>query len=206
MNEWQQRVIALAGMSLSAMAVQKLARSGELYPESITNTLVHSLLQQNPDNIEDIYGGLENIQPGIQAFIRQAGNNKNKDLEVTRYLVGLIHLSRRLLKQPDVLNLLGERIAQVKRQKEEFEFEDYRVQQSFAGIYRELISPLGQPIRINGNPEFLKRDSNQDHIRTLLLAGIRSAVLWQQVGGKRRHFVFSRKKMLDTAQQLLHVA
>ncbi|MGO1328069.1 MAG: DUF489 family protein, partial [Idiomarina loihiensis] len=119
MNEWQQRVIALAGMSLSAMAVQKLARSGELYPESISNTLVHSLLQQNPDNIEDIYGGLDNIKPGIQAFIRQAGSNKNKDIEVTRYLIGLIHLSRRLLKQPDILNLLGERITQVKRQKEE---------------------------------------------------------------------------------------
>ncbi|MDV6326962.1 high frequency lysogenization protein HflD [Idiomarina sp. PL1-037] len=206
MNEWQQRVIALAGMSLSAMAVQKLARSGELYPESITDTLVHSLLQQNPNNIEDVYGGLDNIQPGIQAFIRQAGNNKSKDIEVTRYLVGLIHLSRRLLRQPEILDSLGEQIAQVKRQKEEFEFESQRVQQSLAGIYRELISPLGQPIRINGNPEFLKRDSNQHHIRTLLLAGIRSAVLWQQVGGKRRHFVFSRKKMLDTAQQLLHVA
>lgn len=206
MNEWQQRVIALAGMSLSAVAVQKLARSGELYPESITNTLVHSLLQQNPENTEDIYGGLSNLEPGIQAFIRQAGSNKNKDIEVTRYLIGLIHLSRRLSSQPEILNLLGERITQVKRQKEEFEFENYRIQQSLAGIYRELISPLGQPIRINGNPEFLKRDSNQHHIRTLLLAGIRSAVLWQQVGGKRRHFVFSRKKMLDTAQQLLHVA
>lgn len=44
MNEWQQRVIALAGMSLSAVAVQKLARSGELYPESITRTLMYSLL------------------------------------------------------------------------------------------------------------------------------------------------------------------
>lgn len=206
MNDWQQRVIALAGMSLSAVAVQKLARSGELYPESVSQTLIHSLLQQNPDRIESVYGTLNDITPGLQAFIRQVGNNKNKDIEVTRYLVGLIHLSRRLLKQPKTLNTLGERIAQVKRQKEEFGFENYRIQESLAGIYRELISPLGQPIRINGNPAFLKRDANQHHIRALLLAGIRSAVLWQQVGGKRRHFVLSRKTMLDTAQQLLSIA
>ena len=38
MNDWQQRVITLAGMSLSAAAVQKIARSGGLYPESITDT------------------------------------------------------------------------------------------------------------------------------------------------------------------------
>jgi high frequency lysogenization protein len=52
----------------------------------------------------------------------------------------------------------------------------------------------------------LKSDANQHHIRALLLAGLRSALLWNQVGGKRRHFIFSRKQMLKAAQQLLQIA
>ena len=206
MNDWQQRVIALAGMSLSAAAVQKIARSGSLYPESITDTLVHSVLQQSPDSIEQVYGGLVNLQPGLQTLVRQIGSSSQKDVEVTRYLIGMLHLSRRLLKEPKVLDELGQRISQIKRQKEEFGFEQYRILESMAGVYRELISPLGQPIRINGKPEVLKSDANQHHIRALLLAGLRSAILWNQVGGKRRHFIFSRKQMLKAAQQLLQIA
>ena len=189
MNDWQQRVIALAGMSLSAAAVQKIARSGSLYPESITDTLVHSVLQQSPDSIEQVYGGLVNLQPGLQTFVRQIGSSSQKDVEVTRYLIGMLHLSRRLLKEPKVLDELGQRISQIKRQKEEFGFEQYRILESMAG-----------------KPEVLKSDANQHHIRALLLAGLRSAILWNQVGGKRRHFIFSRKQMLKAAQQLLQIA
>lgn len=205
MNDWQQRVTALAGMSLSAAAVQKLARSGNLYPESITDTLVYSVLQQSPSSIEEVYGGIPNIQPGLQTLARQIGNTSQKDVEVTRYLIGMLHLSRRLLKEPKTLDELGQRVSQIKRQKEEFDFDQHRILESMAGVYRELISPLGQPIKINGKPEVLKSDANQHRIRALLLAGVRSAILWNQVGGKRRHFVFSRKQMLKAAQQLLQI-
>ena len=206
MNDWQQRITALAGMALSAAAVQQLARSGEVLHDTVTDTLVGSTLNLAPDSTLAVYGSLESLRPGLQTLVQQMGNSRQKDLELTRYMVGMIHLSRRLLAKDAAMNTLGQRLEQVNRQYNEFGFERYRVLQSLAGIYRELISPLGQPIRINGNPTHLKSDANQHHIRALLLAGVRSAVLWQQVGGKRRHFLFSRKRMLDTAQQLLRSA
>ncbi|GAM56239.1 hypothetical protein JCM19232_5254 [Vibrio ishigakensis] len=49
----------------------------------------------------------------------------------------------------------------------------------------------------------LQQTGVQAKVRALLLAGIRSAVLWRQVGGKRRHLIFSRKKMVEQAEILL---
>lgn len=206
MNDWQQRVLALSGMALSAAAVQQLARSGQVLHDTVTDTLINSVLNLEPESTLAVYGSLEAMRPGFNTLLQQMGNGTQKDLELTRYMVGMIHLSRRLLNNKKALAELGRQLEQVSRQYHEFGFERYRILQSLASIYRELISPLGQPIRINGNPTHLKNEANQHHIRALLLAGVRSAVLWQQVGGKRRHFLFSRKRMLDTAKQLLQSA
>jgi high frequency lysogenization protein len=36
------------------------------------------------------------------------------------------------------------------------------------------------------------------------LSGLRSAVLWDQLGGGRLELMFGRRKILDQAQELLH--
>jgi len=40
-------------------------------------------------------------------------------------------------------------------------------------------------------------------IRTLLLAGIRAAVLWRQMGGNRWQLLFSRKDIINDAKMLI---
>jgi high frequency lysogenization protein len=42
-----------------------------------------------------------------------------------------------------------------------------------------------------------------DWVRTLLLAGLRSAVLWRQLGGGRFDLMFGRKKIMREAEALL---
>ena len=42
-----------------------------------------------------------------------------------------------------------------------------------------------------------------NRVRTLLLAGIRSATLWRQVGGHRWQLLFQRKKLLDATRAVL---
>jgi CII-binding regulator of phage lambda lysogenization HflD len=41
-----------------------------------------------------------------------------------------------------------------------------------------------------------------DIVRSLLLAGIRSAYLWRQLGGRRWKLAFQRQSMLRSAQEL----
>lgn len=130
-------------------------------------------------------------------------SQKKKDPEFTRYIVSLLNLERRLAKQSDVLNTLGQRIEQTNRQLSHYEITSDTLLASFASIYSDVISPIGSKIQISGEPEILKQSINQHKIRSLLLAGIRAAVLWRQVGGKRRKILFARSKIVECAEQLL---
>ena len=73
-----------------------------------------------------------------------------------------------------------------------------------AQLYTETISQLTPRIVVNGRPQYLKMERVVNWVRSLLLAGLRSAVLWDQLGGGRMELMFGRRKMLDQAQQLLH--
>jgi len=72
-----------------------------------------------------------------------------------------------------------------------------------ASLYTKTISTLSPRIVINGRPQYLQIDRTVNWIRTLLFAGLRSAVLWKQLGGGRFNLMFGRKKMLEQAQTLL---
>ena len=101
------------------------------------------------------------------------------------------------------MNALGDRITQSQRQLAHYEITSDTLISSLASIYSDLISPLGTPIQVAGEPAILKQTVNQHRIRALLLAGIRSSVLWRQVGGNRRSILFSRSKVVECAEQLL---
>ena len=73
---------------------------------------------------------------------------------------------------------------------------------NLASIYSDIISPLGNKIHVLGMQDYLVRPDIQHKIRAALLAGIRAGILWQQVGGNRWQFLFSRRKLLRQVQQL----
>lgn len=54
-----------------------------------------------------------------------------------------------------------------------------------------MISPLGPRIQVTGSPAVLQSPQVQAKVRATLLAGIRAAVLWHQVGGGRLQLMFS---------------
>ncbi len=204
----KDQTITFAAMCQVANQVQNVSRKGQINDEEFS-ILLNSIMQTSPENTLAVYGGdLANIKQGLQLLIShlgdsKSGKNKVKDPEFTRYIISLINLERRLAKQPKQLALLGERIEANKRQLEHYTLTSEPLIASFASIYSDIISPLGNRIQVTGEPEFLKQTVNQYRIRALLLAGIRAAVLWRQVGGKRRTILFSRNKLVNTAKQLL---
>ncbi len=194
--------MAFAGILQAIAQVQRVARHGQGDSEALAACL-NTVLVTNPDNTSDVYADKELLKNGYQLIINQLGDDKRKDVEITRYLIGILALERKLTRSSSALGMLAERINQVHRQLHHFEITDDQVVANFAGIYSDIISELGPKIQISGNPEFLKQPQVQQRIRALLLAAMRSAVLWRQLGGKRRHLVFSRKAIVDTAQKNL---
>ncbi len=202
MNE---QTVTFAAICQIASAVQTLSRTGQFDDEKLAS-LLRGITITSPENTLAVYGGdISNLKDGLSVLVNHLGDqNKQKDPELTRYIVSLLNLERRLSKSKNQLNELGNRIEQSKRQQEHYDIISETMLNSFASIYSDLISPLGARIQVAGDPAILKQEINQHKIRSLLLAGIRSSVLWRQVGGKRRNILFARSKILKCAQNLLN--
>ncbi|MCB2381110.1 high frequency lysogenization protein HflD [Shewanella sp. SR1] len=196
------RTMAFAGILQAIAQVQHLARHGELDNAELAASL-NTILVTNPDNTPDVYQDKIVLQKGYKLILNQLGDSSQKDVEITRYLVGVLALERKLVRSNSGLGMLAERINQVNRQLHHFAITDEQVIANLASIYSDIISNLGPKIQISGNPVCLQRPIVQQKIRALLLAAMRSAVLWRQLGGKRRHLVFARKAIVDTAKKSL---
>jgi high frequency lysogenization protein len=201
----QSRCIAFAGMCQAAYLVDKLSTTGSCPDHSAFQASLHSIMRTESDTPIAVFGGYSSLKTGFNSMLEQLSNNNNmRNMQVTKYVIGMIMLEKKLRRNPGTLNLLGERINQVQRQLAHFEIDDHSVLSNLDAIYRELISPLGPRIQVNGDPSCLQQTQTQHKIRALLLAGVRATVLWRQLGGKRRQLVFSRKAMAHQAKQDLH--
>lgn len=134
------RAMALAACAQAVSLVQKIARQGSCDMDDFY-AVVKGVLVTNPQVPADVYAG-GNLDTGYRLVIELLGDTSSrKDPELTRYLIGLLALERRLAKRRDVLALMGERIEQVKRQVSHYGIEDEKVLNNLADIYVELISP-----------------------------------------------------------------
>jgi high frequency lysogenization protein len=55
---------------------------------------------------------------------------------------------------------------------------------------------------VSGEQRHLSEQRNSDRIRALLLAGVRSALLWRQAGGVRWKLFFIRSSLQREARRL----
>jgi len=204
MNSISEQTLTLAAVCQVAYWVQKISRSGQVDEQEL-DILLNSVMNTSPENTMAVYGDeVSHLKTGLTTLIKHLGNQSTeKDPEITRYVVSLLGLERRLSKHSDKMNTLGERITQSQRQLAHYDITSETLISSLASIYSDIISPLGTPIQVAGEPAILKQTVNQHKIRALLLAGIRSSVLWRQVGGKRRNILFARSKIVECAEQLL---
>ncbi len=103
-------------------------------------------------------------------------------------------LERKLSGRRDAMSQLGDRIQMIERQHDHFDLFDDQMISNLASIYLDVIRPIGPRIQVTGTRAVLQQTANQHKVRALLQSGIRCAVLWRQVGGRRRHLIFGRKR------------
>ncbi|EIV1854118.1 high frequency lysogenization protein HflD [Vibrio vulnificus] len=200
-NTLYDRTIAFAGMCQAVALVQQIARNGHCDQDAF-ETSIKAILNTNPANTLDVFGNESQLKLGLECLVKGIDSTPTGS-EVTRYLISLMALERKLMGRNDAMSQLGDRIQMVQRQTEHYDLFEEQMISNVASIYLDVISPIGPRIQVTGTPTVLQQTSNQHKVRALLLSGIRSAVLWRQVGGRRRHLIFGRKKMVEQAQILL---
>ncbi|QMV61086.1 high frequency lysogenization protein HflD [Pseudomonas berkeleyensis] len=203
MSPLQEQLVALGAVFEAAVLADKIARTG-LVSEASMSCMLGSLLVRDPKSTLDVYGGDDlNLRDGYRALISSLERNPSAlQREPLRYSLAMIGLERQLDKRGDMLETMGNRLDQIQQQVEHFGLVHDNVIAACGGLYQDTISTFRQRIQVQGDMRFLQQPSNAAKIRALLLAGIRSARLWRQLGGHRWQLVFSRGKLLKELYEL----
>jgi high frequency lysogenization protein len=202
-DRFYQSNIALAGVCQAAALVKQIARSNE-FDKAALETSLNSIAITNPQDTEQVFGDVSQLTLGYQTILAQLGNQAQiKDVEVTRYIANLMAIERKLSGNKKAMAALGERISNIQRQQAHLDITDSQMLKNLDSVYTDVVSPIGRKIQVAGDPKILKRPDNQQRVRAALLAGVRAAVLWRQLGGKRRHILFSRQQIVDSATHTL---
>ncbi len=205
----QNRAIALAAIFQCVDGVNQIANTGQI-DEALYSTCINSILVDDADTAADLYGGsLENLKVGLTSMLYQLGSGqttpdgKAKDMEATRYSLGLLHLEKKLNNNPEVFRQVIEGIKETQKKLEFFDKDHENITASLADIYANTISTIGPKLMVKGDQAHLANPKNAANIRALLLAGIRAALLWRQAGGNRWKLLLERGKLQKQADTFL---
>lgn len=192
----RDQAIALAGVFHCAELVDKLANEGSI-SELQLGLAMTALLNQNPQSVMGLYGDLDNVELGLNSLRDAIEQNTKSTTDVMRYVIGIMYLARKLTSDKKRLSIIGDGIESACRQAQIFTPMHDNVLANIASLYSNTISTLPSRIQVRGNPLYLKQTTVAQRTRCLLFSGIRSAFLWHQVGGKRRHLLWQRKYLLS---------
>ncbi|VAW62223.1 High frequency lysogenization protein HflD [hydrothermal vent metagenome] len=200
----KDKTLALAGIYQSVALVQELARKGSVADAQLA-PLLETLFRFDANSVEAVYGDIPSIKKGLNTLKGQLSGERSSDnMEITRYVIGLLHLEKQLYKSPNMMDKLSDDLQKTQSKMEYFDVSHENIIASLADIYQQDISPLGAKIMVQGEETYLSQQSNANKIRALLFAGVRSAVLWRQCGGGKIQLLFSRKKYINCADELLN--
>ena len=202
MKSERERCIALAGVFQAAELASQVAHRG-MADSDATEASIHSLFQIDADSVESVYNGLSGVAVGLRIVAQQLQGTSSRKIETTRYVVSLLHLERKLERNSAMLEKISSGINTSSARLVHYSLLHPNILAGIAEIYSETISTLKPRIMVQGDPLHLKNPENINKIRSLLLAGIRSAMLWRQCGGSRLKLLLGRNRLIQTTQVLM---
>jgi high frequency lysogenization protein len=198
-----QITIALAGLFQAVALVRELTQTGRLQ-ESAFQASIFSIFQIDAKDVTAVYGDIKQLKLGLQKIVETLDGTHPVDRLQHRYLLSIIHLQKKLMRAPKLLNQVTGRLIQTKKQADYFSLTHPTVIANLADIYLNTVSSFRFRIMILGNQRVMHVKENLEKVRALLLAGVRATVLWRQMGGSRLQLLFARAKIRATAEHLLN--
>ncbi len=198
----EQQTIALAGVAQAARLVDQISKTGS-YPIEFLSPSIHSLFAFDADSVEQVFGGISGVKLGLNnlsTLLASRHADENRDL--VRYVFAMLYLERKFAADSAMMSVVRSRLEHTSFRADHFASHVNELCHSVSGIYQDTLSKLKFRIKVTGSTQHLHNSQNADIIRALLLAGIRSAFLWRQLGGRRWKLLLQRKQLLQASQQL----
>lgn len=197
----ESRVIALAGVLQACRLVNELATQGKSDVAAAESSLA-SVFRIDSDSAAAVFGGVAGTRFGLETLLTQF-DSKERHLPLTRLVLGVLRLERRLSRNPRMLEELRSGIERVQRQVDHFGLAHATVQARLAELYVATLSQLRPRVIVHGSPVNLSNAQLVEQIRAQLLAAVRAAVLWRQVGGSQLRLLLRRREYAMLARGLL---
>ncbi|MDX1399694.1 MAG: DUF489 family protein, partial [Oceanospirillum sp.] len=109
----QEQALALAGVFQAAALVHQLANKGMVAQDSF-ETSIGSILETDPENTLAVYGGSsQGMNLGLKTLRGFVNKDADTSTHVLRYAMSILYLEKRLRKDNQMLNAIGQRLEQV---------------------------------------------------------------------------------------------
>lgn len=198
----RSRTIALAGVYQAGHLVHQIATRG-LCDAAALECSISSIFKTDAPSAEDVFGDTGGIVTGLSVLKKQLSEKSADSMHITQYVVTLLHLERKLGKQPAILERVATGIRQAQQQSEHFAITHDNVLANLADTYKNTVSTLSPRVLVQGEHGYLNNPANANKVRAILLGGIRAAVLWSQCGGSRWQILFKRSALLAETEKML---
>ena len=203
MSNLRDKTLALAGIFQATALVKDLAVNGSVDKHDF-EICIRSIFETDPESVEAVYGQVEYLRTGLTTLSDQLEEKgTQRDIDIARYVISLLHLQRKLSKNKTMLAEVANGIERARRQTEHFHITHENVIANLADIYSVTISQIPPKIMVSGESQYLSNPDLANKIRALLLAGMRSAVLWAQLGGSRWQILLRRRRFTQEAERIM---
>jgi high frequency lysogenization protein len=195
------RVLALAGMVQSLKLVRQIAETGHADTGS-QRIVLDSVFRIDADSVDAVYGGSSQLRHGLLTM-RDHLVDRSGDELLPKLGMSILQIERRFVGDEGMTGQVidGLRRLDATAQRQGSIHPD--VIGRLGQLYADTISHLRPKVIVQGNPHYLQQPEVVAEIRALLLAALRSAVLWRQVGGSYWDFVFRRRAMMQVVEEEL---
>lgn len=195
------RVLALAGMVQSLKLVRQIAETGHADTGS-QRIVLDSVFRIDADSVDTVYGGRGQLRQGLLTM-REHLVDRGGDELLPKLGMAILQIERRFVGDPGMADQVVAGLRALESTAERQGSIHPEVIARLGQLYADTISHLRPKVIVQGNPHYLQQPQVVAEIRALLLAALRSAVLWRQLGGTYWDFVFRRRAMMEVVEEEL---
>ena len=199
MNKTAKQTLALASIFQTTALVHQLASTGQCDSHSNKASL-NSIVSQS-DDVDEIFSSPEDLRVGFESLKTLLEKKPISMQNIMLYSTALINLEKKLMKKPQLLTQISVEIDHIKKQ-DFFDIHHSNSIARLAELYKNTLGSLNPTIMVRGEQIYLTNRHTANHIRALLLAGIRAVSLWKSQGGKTWHLLLNKKKTLRYVNSL----
>lgn len=189
----EERMLALAGLVQALQQVRRIADTGQA-ESAVLDTAVTSVFRIDAATASDVYGGDAALRPGL-LLLRGYFRNEGRDELLPRLALAVMQLERRFSRDATARQVHDGLLA-IAPSAERLGTTHPDVLAALGSLYAQTVSQLRPRVLVQGNPHYLGQATVVAEIRAVLLAALRSAVLWRQLGGSLWDFLLRRREMV----------